>query len=116
MKSKFVVSHTPRNYYSLGRDEEFGRIVVTPVRGSLRQSSFPRHREARTSRRGVKYPAVQGARTFLPREIGPAVDGFPLRLQTSDGMQYVQRNGTRYRLDKLVASGRVAVQTKAQRP
>jgi hypothetical protein len=107
-KHKFAIYHVPPAR-SLADQGEVGRVFISAVRGS-RPNGGHGARPARKSRRGVKYAAIDGARMVLPRDAAPKIDGFPLRFNTSDGTKYVQRDGIRYRLDKLIASGRVQVQ------
>jgi ribosomal protein L34 len=61
-------------------------------------------RPAHKSRAGVEYSAKEGPTIQPLFETRPRVEGYPLRYKTADGTEYVQRNGVRYRLDKIVAA------------
>lgn len=115
MRNQFRIRHGQPELMGFGTVIPAGAIQVFPAPQD--SSAIPSQRGG-TSRNGVKYEAREGTRRYLPREAKTtdAVKeaGFILGLQTSDGTMYLQRHGTRYRLDRAVARGLVKPKNEAQ--
>lgn len=101
MRNRFCIYHAPAPTFRMADDSNEGEVHIVPLQSQLpaKHVGYRGHR----SRAGIQYAATAGVRRYLPVESGPKVEGFPLRFKTSDGTEYVQRNGIRYRLDRLKA-------------
>jgi|ERR1700744_1862659 len=104
MKSSFRIAHGQRELTPWGDVQPAGPIQVV---ASNHTSSAPAWQGPNVSRKGVKYPGLRGASRYPGQEVPATREakdlGFPIALRL--GVHYLQRHGTHYRLDKLLANG-----------